>query len=263
MRKKKYAKRSKKECIYCGERILEKAIKCRYCGSTLINNSALEELKDKENNIFQERNEKGRKKVHVEENSNVSEQQKGKNIYHLQAVQREDNSFCMELYPKAPLIKRVAAIFIDGLILSIAFLPLFIWILAGNPLFPAEGLNPASFEAAHYLGTLLLFFGIMWALIYGLTRDGWGKGQSPGKRIMGLMVINLKRNLPCTKGRSLLRQVFIILGFIVEPLFILFHSRGKRIGDIVAGTQVIEKVFYWKDTPSLQEKLTREKAFIS
>lgn len=86
---------------------------------------------------------------------------------------------------------------------------------------------------------------MLWGLVYTLVRDGFGRGQSWGKKIMGLMVVDITTNEPCTMGKSVLRNViFFALGFVgfsfVEYLIPLFQGKGARLGDMVAKTQVIE-----------------------
>ena len=95
---------------------------------------------------------------------------------------------------------------------------------------------------------------IAWLLIYMLLRDSFGSGQSWGKKMQGLMVVNLADNKPCSKGKSVLRNgIALLIGFIiglipviknfaglVDPIIAMVHPKGHRVGDMIAKTQVIE-----------------------
>jgi len=99
-----------------------------------------------------------------------------------------------------------------------------------------------------------LILGLGWSISYTLIRDGIGNGQSYGKKLAGLMVVNLMDNQPCKKGSSFVRNIFqliftLVLGFIpfvnilagwIEPIVGLAHEKGYRVGDMVAKTQVID-----------------------
>lgn len=139
----------------------------------------------------------------------------------------------VRVYPKARSGARFFACLLDGILMILAYLPLIIGVEADS-----NGLI--------FLGLL----GLLWGLWYGLTKDGWGKGQSIGKRTMGLMVINLKTGLSCTKGNSALRMFLWFIpyvGFltqIIDAVMILGTTDGRRIGDHIAGTQVIPELAY-------------------
>lgn len=72
--------------------------------------------------------------------------------------------------------------------------------------------------------------------LYLLFKDGWG-GRSLGKRIFNLAVIDLSDKKPCGFLKSLVRNLFLLLT-VVDGLFALSKGR-KRLGDLVAGTQVV------------------------
>lgn len=132
----------------------------------------------------------------------------------------------------------------------IAFVPLYAYIGSGG------WIRPDGFQWVLVAAGLLAGFG--WALYYSLLRDGFGRGQSMGKRVAGLMVVRLSDNLPCTKKDSFLRNVVaiglgIVLGWIpvlnffagfAEPIIAVIHARGMRLGDRLAKTQVIEAAAY-------------------
>jgi uncharacterized RDD family membrane protein YckC len=86
----------------------------------------------------------------------------------------------------------------------------------------------------------------VWAIWYAFTKDGRAGGQSIGKKAMGLMVVHLPTNLPCTTRQSALRYLILVglglipyVGWLVEPIVTLVAAGGRRLGDTVAGTQVI------------------------
>ena len=64
-------------------------------------------------------------------------------------------------------------------------------------------------------------------------------GQSFGKRIMKIQIVDEKANKKVSKVRYIVRNLFVI--FWIVEVFILFISKNKRIGDYVARTKVITK----------------------
>lgn len=90
-----------------------------------------------------------------------------------------------------------------------------------------------------------------WALYYGLLKDSRGEGQSIGKKMFGLMVVNVKTNEPCSRGESATRAfvgglvgVVPVVGWLIEPLIATVRDDGRRLGDQAADTQVITATAY-------------------
>ena len=75
-------------------------------------------------------------------------------------------------------------------------------------------------------------------LVYLLFKDARG-GQSLGKRIVRIKVIDRSSGHPCSALKSLLRNFFVTLG-LFDWLFILGEKR-MRLGDIAANTSVVRK----------------------
>ena len=82
--------------------------------------------------------------------------------------------------------------------------------------------------------------------IYSMIKDGLGNGQSYGKRALDLMVLNVNDNNPCSKSNSAGRNMmfgiisgFTFIGYILEIIMIFANPEGRKISDLVAGTQVI------------------------
>lgn len=175
-----------------------------------------------------------------------------------------------DMYPRASLARRLLAYLVDSFIQVAPLAPglLVLYFSNVNPLYLVPGLVgrflPGLAEAysqglggtqgtapgglGHDLGLGLLLAGALWALVFGLTRDGWGQGQSPGKKIMGLMVVSLKDHRPCSWSRSLVRRLTLpvfwllpLLGWFIEPITVLRQKKGRRVGDLLAQTQVIHR----------------------
>lgn len=147
-------------------------------------------------------------------------------------------------YPKAPAVARTIAYLIDC---AIAAAPAF---FAGLLL---------GLETASVLVTLLFALSTLWALYYLLSKDSWRCGQSFGKRATGLMVVQLDDGEPCTLGSSAGRglvlsvltrlaslpvendvlQVLLIVFGLIEPAMAVLSHDGRRLGDLLAGTQVV------------------------
>ena len=160
-------------------------------------------------------------------------------------------------YPRAKRLNRLFASILDGLVGFAALIPGIILV----------AVSPA-------VGLLLAVIGVIWMFFYCYTKDGWNGGRSYGKRACGLMVVYLTTNTPCTKGQSAIRQVVYTLGqisgivgfiymlspqtairelsgfqslgsivnfaiSIIECGLVLFTEHGRRMGDRMAGTQVI------------------------
>lgn len=131
-------------------------------------------------------------------------------------------------YPRAGFGSRFLASFVDGLI-------------SGVPVQIGVALM-----AAGDIGTIFALAGICWGLYYTFCKDGLGAGQSYGKKMNGLMVVNLLTNQPCSKSNSAIRALILMIPFvgIVECFMVLFTDKGRRLGDKVAETQVIEVKYY-------------------
>ena len=77
---------------------------------------------------------------------------------------------------------------------------------------------------------------ILWILFLG--KDGLLDGSSPGKKILGLQVMNEETRTPIGFGKSFKRNLILIIPFV--PLIVAFGLlKGKRWGDGWAGTRVI------------------------
>ncbi|MFQ5579778.1 MAG: RDD family protein [Nitrospiria bacterium] len=131
-------------------------------------------------------------------------------------------------YPKANILNRFIAKFIDFLIVAAIFqIPLEISFLA--------------------------------ALAYLLIADGFANGRSPGKQLIGLQVVlpdplrgisfkeSIIRNIPLGVGFLFSHipvigwlLVLLIVGF--ESLLIIGNTKGYRIGDELAKTQVLDQM---------------------
>lgn len=144
-------------------------------------------------------------------------------------------------YSKASVINRLVAHILDVIFTLIMLVP------AGVMIFVSFAkLLQAKFEDAIWawvIFSLLVFV----PTVYASIKDGLGKGQSWGKQIMNLMVINIDTNAPCSKGESFVRNFVSWLitgipyvGWVIEPLMLLIRPDGRKVGDLAARTQVID-----------------------
>ncbi|BBB68050.1 hypothetical protein UNDYM_3797 [Undibacterium sp. YM2] len=77
---------------------------------------------------------------------------------------------------------------------------------------------------------------ILWTL-YLLFKDGFD-GQSLGKRIMGIRVLQRDTEQPCNLTQSFVRNILALT--VVDWLFAL-GSKRLRLGDMLAGTRVVRE----------------------
>jgi uncharacterized RDD family membrane protein YckC len=73
---------------------------------------------------------------------------------------------------------------------------------------------------------------------YLLLSDGLGNGQSFGKKLVNIAVVDEKTGAPCTYGGSMVRNVLRMLG--VFDWAFMFGERRQRLGDKAAGTVVVK-----------------------
>jgi len=130
------------------------------------------------------------------------------------------------IYPKAQILNRGIAKLID----------LFIVAAAGQVIVPV---------------------GFLGGLAYILIADGFAGGRSIGKRLIGLQTVLPDRRTAAGFRESIIRNLpfavaqlafavpyvgWIISGAIIalEAVLILGNEQGRRLGDEVAGTQVLD-----------------------
>jgi uncharacterized RDD family membrane protein YckC len=128
----------------------------------------------------------------------------------------------------APRTNRFFAKLFDSMVLMAIMLPSFLLSPPANDVQSMDLLTKAS---------ILVF------VFYLLFQDGLG-GQSIGKRIMRISVINTKSRRPCSIFQSLIRNITLLS--VLDVLFVMSSSQ-RRIGDWLAGTVVVqeENMYYW------------------
>ena len=91
-------------------------------------------------------------------------------------------------------------------------------------------------------GAILLLAGFAVWTGYFILFEGLRRGQTPGKRIVGIRVVSDTGNavsLGAAAARNLLRLAdFLPPPYLIGALLVALHPRGKRLGDMVAGTVV-------------------------
>jgi uncharacterized RDD family membrane protein YckC len=127
----------------------------------------------------------------------------------------------MKDFPYASRFSRLIGQIIDGFICGVPFI-----------LFPLF----ASFS--HFLGIVAFCIALGWSVFYYFFCDGFTGGQSFGKRMLGLHVIDARTETPCSFGQSFLRNLLLAILGPIDWIFI-FGERHQRLGDMAAGTVVI------------------------
>jgi len=102
---------------------------------------------------------------------------------------------------------------------------------------------------------------VQFALVWGYFAffEGFRDGQTPGKKWMGIRVIR-DTGHPLTVREAAARNLLRLVDFMPPPyllgiLFVAFHPRGKRIGDLVAGTVVVRDRPAEAPVPAAEEDL--------
>ncbi len=164
-------------------------------------------------------------------------------------------------YPPAPWGKRLLAFIVDSLIaglvmtlLAMAFLVVLFLLMS----FQAPEFIQRMPEFVAYIWMAGMMVSFIWFCVYSLARDALPGGQSWGKRLFGLMVVNVETETPCSLIGSLIRNalgfvtvltaIFIpycgLLFLAVEPVAAFANPAGLRLGDRWSRTRVIEKSLF-------------------
>jgi uncharacterized RDD family membrane protein YckC len=80
--------------------------------------------------------------------------------------------------------------------------------------------------------------GLVLSVAYLFLADGFPRGQSVGKRLLGIAVIDQVTKNPCTYPKSVVRNLLLWLLGIVDWLFVLGRTR-QRLGDKLVATVVV------------------------
>jgi uncharacterized RDD family membrane protein YckC len=83
-----------------------------------------------------------------------------------------------------------------------------------------------------------VFVAVTVGLIYFLFSDALPNGQSIGKKLLKIKVINKETLQPCSFIQSFLRNITFPLG-IIDWVFIFFGTH-RRLGDFMASTIVVK-----------------------
>ncbi len=126
----------------------------------------------------------------------------------------------------ATITERILAILID---LGIVFLSLAI--ISGI----GEGLG---------LELIIEIIAFFMLTFYHLTFEILNRGQSPGKKLVGIRVVNLK-GIPPNPSEAFQRWVFRLIDIAlslgsVAGIFITSSPKNQRLGDIISGCAVIK-----------------------
>jgi uncharacterized RDD family membrane protein YckC len=142
-------------------------------------------------------------------------------------------------YPLAGLGSRFLALLLDTLLQGAVVVVVFLAMLLLMP-----GIDVLTPEGAKWLLALWIFVGFLLYWGYFAFFETIWKGQTPGKRVLGLRVI--KENggsigASEAMSRNLLRAIDSLGGYAVGILTVFLNKQNKRLGDYVAGTVVVHE----------------------
>jgi uncharacterized RDD family membrane protein YckC len=147
--------------------------------------------------------------------------------------------------PYASLAKRGGAQAIDALLIGG---PSTVgWLIMMPMFFDFERMVAGGGITTMVSGFGLMFVGFLWT-VGAVLLFSWMEGrsgQSPGKWLFGIRVVNTEL-YPCGFGsaiiRNLLKFVDGFFHFMVGILVVSFSEKWQRVGDLAAGTIVIQDV---------------------
>lgn len=106
-------------------------------------------------------------------------------------------------------------------------------------LIPASGAASTPLSEFSEISALTILLSFSGFVAYILFADSFSKGQSLGKRLIHISVIDEKTGKPCSVIKSFVRNLSLIcLGFI--DWLLIFGRDRQRLGDMLARTKVIK-----------------------
>ena len=138
----------------------------------------------------------------------------------------------------ADLGSRFLALFVDGILLSVALIGLLllaIWL--GDVLELSERLMGWG-----WLGLGLALFAVFWG--YFAYFEGFRGGRTPGKRWVGIRVVHEGSHPITLRGAAVRNLIRIVdaqpaMSWMVGGLAMMVNPRTQRLGDLAAGTLVV------------------------
>lgn len=127
--------------------------------------------------------------------------------------------------------------------------------------FAAKGIDLLLLVALYLiLQVFSLLVAVLVTAFFSAVQDGFGAGQSIGKRIMGLRVVDDMTGISCSLRNSFLRNfpltvaivfvstpvfwallILLVLPVLVLELYLLLTlDSGVRLGDVLGNTLVVE-----------------------
>ena len=145
-------------------------------------------------------------------------------------------------YTLAGVVSRAGAVAMDTAIQSALLLA----VVGARSLLEKHARLPGS----NWAGAILGIVGFVIFNAYFIYFETVWNGQTPGKRYARLRTIReggLPIDLSCSAVRNLVRIVdFFPLFYVLGGIVAFFSSRSKRLGDLAAGTIVVNEIKEWK-----------------
>jgi uncharacterized membrane protein SpoIIM required for sporulation/uncharacterized RDD family membrane protein YckC len=162
-----------------------------------------------------------------------------------QTVDVETPELVVLSYTIAGVGSRASAALIDYLICFVAALALIVAFMQFGGRVFASSASGATATTAWAVAILGLFqFAVLW--LYYVLFEALGDGQTPGKRVMKLRVVRdggLSVTFEASAIRNLVRAVDMqpLFFYAVGMVTLVVNPRGKRLGDMAAGTIVVKE----------------------
>lgn len=176
-----------------------------------------------------------------------------------QTVDVETPELVVLTYTVAGVGSRALAALIDYLICVGSIVALIIG-LAQFDGSPGASKSPPATAVWVLAVTGIFVFAVLW--LYYVLFEALADGQTPGKRIMHLRVVRdggLAINFESSAVRNLVRIVDMQPAFLyaVGLTSLVVNSRGKRLGDLAAGTIVVKEALIPQTIESAPARSTR------
>ena len=147
------------------------------------------------------------------------------------------------------ILRRMAAAFVEIMLLPFCAVLLILTL-------PELSKDPS---VAFAEGAYFLFIMAVWLAIftYLLFKDAFFNGQSIMKKLLRLRVVSVKTQVKCRWYQSLIRNIplFITPVLLIELLMVIFNPGGRRLGDMMAGTVVVNSSESFLPRPKLQKRI--------